>query len=510
MNATAERPLLEVRGLAKRYPGVHALDGVDFDVLAGEVHFVLGQNGAGKSTLIKCVSGAVEPTGGTITLDGERVPSGDPKAALRLGIATIYQELDLVGHLSAAANIWLGHERRTGPFLNRPAMRAEATMLFKRLGHPHIDPATPVERLRPAEQQVVSIARALSHRVRLLIMDEPSAILDEHEIETLFEVVARLNAEKVGVIYISHRLNEVPRIADRVTVLKDGATAITGAPPDTPQGELVRAMVGRSLEALFPPARQSSEGDVILEVKNLTRAPYVRDVTFSLQAGEVLGIAGLVGSGRSELLRCVYGVDPYERGEVILQGRPVAAHRPDIARDSGIGLAPEDRKSQALLLDWSLATNVSIAALARFKRGPLLDVAAERAQAREQLVALATEPSDPRRIARELSGGNQQKVVLARWLLRSSKVLLLDEPTRGVDIGAKAEIYKVIREFSERGCGVVMVSSELPEIVGFCDRILVMRDGEMVAEAQGGSITEEEILALCVHSSASEVRTEAS
>jgi len=485
--------VLEVRGLAKQYPGVRALDGVDFDVRPGEVHCLLGPNGAGKSTLIKCVSGAVEPTEGEILFDGEALPTGEPSAALARGIATIYQELDLVEDLSVAESVFLGHEPRRARLLDREAMRRETAALLERLDHPGISPGARVRALRPAAQQVVSIARALSRRVRLLIMDEPSAILDGNEIETLFGVVRRLTADGVGVVYISHRLDEVRRIGDRVTVLSDGRTVATGLPATTSPDRLVELMVGRKVERLFP-ERPSGGTDVLLSVRGVTRPPDVIDASFDVRAGEVLGIGGLVGAGRSELIGLVYGLDRPDAGEVFVDGKRLPPGRPDRAIAAGLGFAPEDRKSQGLLLDWSLTKNVSLADLGRFAPRALINGGAERAAVREQLRALNTVPDDGERIVRELSGGNQQKVVLARWLLRRCRVLLLDEPTRGVDVGAKAEIYRVIGDLAAAGLGVVVVSSELAELAGLCTRILVMREGRLVAEVDGAGATELELL----------------
>jgi ribose transport system ATP-binding protein len=492
VEAPAVATVLEVRGLVKEYPGVKALQGVDFDVREGEVHCLLGPNGAGKSTLIKCVSGAVEPTSGEILVRGEPLPEGDPAVSLGRGVATIYQELDLVEDLTVAQSIFLAHEPRRGPLLDLERMRRESAALLERLGHGAIDPRARVRALLPAAQQVVSIARALSHDVRLLIMDEPSAILDEGEIETLFEVVRRLTTEGVGVVYITHRLDEIRRIGDRVTVLTDGRTAATGIPSTTPTDELVELMVGRKVERLYPDRPPGSE-QVLLEVRGLRRLPMVRGVSLEVRAGEVLGLGGLVGSGRSELLRLIYGIDPPEEGEVLIEGKRLAPNRPDRAIAAGLGLAPEDRKSQGLLLEWSLTKNVSLADLGRFIR-PLLNVRAERAAAAEQLRELNTVPDDPDRIVRELSGGNQQKVVLARWLLRHCRVLLLDEPTRGVDVPTKAELYRVIADLAASGLGVVMVSSELEELAGLCTRVLVMREGELVAEVAGEDASERELL----------------
>jgi ribose transport system ATP-binding protein len=488
----ANATVLEVRGLTKEYPGVRALKGVDFDVRAGEVHCLLGPNGAGKSTLIKCVSGVVEPTAGEILLDGEQLPVGDPAASLGRGVATIYQELDLVEDLTVAESIYLAHEPRRGPFLNLHQMRHDAAALLARLGHEGISPRDKIGALRPAAQQVVSIARALSHDVRMLIMDEPSAILDEGEVETLFDVVRRLTADGVAVVYISHRLEEIRRIGDRVTVLSDGRTVATGIAASTPTERLVELMVGDVVERLYPD-RPSGNGEAMLSVRGLRRLPEVRAASFEVNAGEVVGLGGLVGSGRSELLHLIYGLEHPDAGEVWVEGKRLPPGKPRAAIAAGLGFAPEDRKSQGLLLDWSLTKNVSLSDLHRFGRG-LLDIGAERAAAREQLRALKTVPDDGERIVRELSGGNQQKVVLARWLLHHCRVLLLDEPTRGVDVATKAQLYRVITDLARNGVAVLVVSSELGELVGICSRILVMREGELVYEVDGAAASERELL----------------
>ena len=485
--------LLEVRRLGKVYPGVTALAGVDLDVEAGEVHCLVGQNGAGKSTLIKCVSGAAWPSAGTIRLLGQDLTGGRPDVALAAGVATIYQELDLVPALSVAANIFLGHERRRGPLLDLRAMRREATALLTRLGHPTLDPDAVVADLRPADKQLVSMARALSRNVRLLIMDEPSAILDPPEVDALFEVVRRLTASAVGVVYISHRLDEIARIGDRITVLRDGATVARNLPASTPLDQLIQLMVGRPFGQVFP-ERRESVGNVVLSVDKLARHPHLAETSFEVRAGEILGIGGLVGAGRTELLRVIAGLDRADRGVVTVHGKVLPPGRPDLAVAAGLGTAPEERKSEGLWLDWSQVRNVTISSLHRLGRGPFTDDAAEHRAAGEQLRALQVRPSEPARLASELSGGNQQKVVLARWLLHSTVVLLLDEPTRGVDVGAKADVYRVIAELAELGLAIVMVSSELAELVGFCDRILVMREGAVVGELRGEHATEELIL----------------
>ena len=483
--------VLEVRNLVKEFPGVKALKGVDLDVVEAEVHCLLGANGAGKSTLIKCVSGAVEPTSGEILFLGEPLPQGDPAGSLKRGVATIYQELDLVADLSVAESIFLAHEPRRWPLLDLDKMYKESAALLARLGHDSIPVRAKVGKLRPAAQQIVSIARALSGNVRLLIMDEPSAILDDAEISTLFDVVRRLTAEGVGVVYISHRLDEIRRIGDRVTVLADGRTAATGLPATTPTGQLVELMVGRKVEQLYPD-RPVGTDRVLLEVRGARRLPAVRGVSLEVKAGEVVGLGGLVGSGRTELLWLIYGLDQLEEGEIVLEGKPLKP-RPQTAIRRGLGLAPEDRKSQALVLDWSLTKNVTIADLGRFSR-VLLDVRKERQNARKQLQALKTVPDDPDRVVRLLSGGNQQKVVLARWLLHECRVLLLDEPTRGVDVATKAEIYRIIGDLAASGLGVLVVSSEFEELAHICTRVLIMREGEIVAEIDGKDATERELL----------------
>ncbi len=491
-------PLLEVRGISKQYPGVLALKGVDFDVRAGEVHCLLGPNGAGKSTLIKCVSGVVAPTAGEIRVNGEVLPVGEPSESMAHGVGTIYQELDLVEDLRVAESVYLGHYPRRLGLLDRARMRADTTALLERLGHGDIKPDMYVRTLRPAGQQIVSIARALSRDVKLLIMDEPSSILDDSEVEVLFDVVRRLAADGVGVIYISHRLDEIRRIGDRVTVLSDGRTVATGLPADTPRAELVEKMVGRRVDQLYPARARALSDEVVLDVRNVSHLPRVKPCSFQVHAGEVVGIGGLVGAGRSELLRSIYGVDRRDTGEVELDGKRLPANRPDVAIGRGMGLAPEDRKSQGLLLGWSLAKNVSLADLGRFTTAGWISLREERKQAGDKLRELNTVPDDPDRITRELSGGNQQKVVLARWLLRECRVLLLDEPTRGVDVGAKAEIYRLIAELSATGIGIVVVSSEMEELMGLSTRILIMREGEFVAEVDGERATEVELLSHAV------------
>jgi ribose transport system ATP-binding protein len=489
-------PLLEMHGIVKQFPGVRALDGVDLDVRAGEVHCLLGQNGAGKSTLIKVLAGAHQPDAGTITWRGEPVHLKNPQTAMSLGIATIYQELDLVAGLTVADNIFLGRERsRFGIARPAPANKA-AGELLTRLGHPEIRPTAEVGSLPSAAQQMVSIARALSQDAKLIIMDEPSAVLDNEEVERLFHVIRDLKQHDVAVVYISHRLEEIRQVGDRVTVLKDGRTVATGLPAETPTRQVIELMTGRDIEYVFPDRQTAPAGEPVLEVEDLGLQGKFRGVSFTVRPGEIVGLAGLVGSGRSEILESVYGARRPTAGTVRVGGRRLRPGDVAAAVAAGVGLAPEERKSQGLLLGDAVYRNISIASLARFSRGGFLTGGAEKEAAQAQVRALDVRPQDVTREVRTLSGGNQQKVVLARWLLRDCRVLLLDEPTRGVDVGARSEIYALIRSLAERGVAVVVVSSEIPEVLGLADRVLVISDGEVVAEQPAEALDEHGVLDL--------------
>jgi ribose transport system ATP-binding protein len=496
--------LLSVRGIVKTFPGVRALDGVDLDVEPGEVHCLLGQNGAGKSTLIKVLSGAHRPDAGELTWAGERVELGSPVDALRLGIATMYQELDLVPGLSVADNIFLGHERARFGFTRISQARAEAARLMARLGHPGIRPSTEVGKLSAAGQQLVSMARALAHDARLLVMDEPTAALAGEEVDNLFRIVGELTADGVAVVYISHRLEELRRIGHRVTVLKDGRTVGTGLDAaTTPTADLVALMAGRKVETVFGPRHEGhAKPTTVLDVAHLSRQGEFEDVSFTVHAGEVVGIAGLVGSGRSELLETIFGARPADRGTVTVGGKPLRSGSVPAAVKAGIGLAPEERKSQGLLLDLPVVHNVTLASLGRYAKFGFSDRAQELADAGASLRRLDLRPADPRRIVRTLSGGNQQKAVLARWLVRGCRVLLLDEPTRGVDVGARAELYRLIDELAASGVAIVLVSSEIPEVLGLSDRVLVLREGRVLADRRSAGLTEAEVLDVILEGSA--------
>ncbi len=496
--------LLHMRGIVKTFPGVRALDGVDLDVRAGEVHCLLGQNGAGKSTLIKVLAGAHRPDEGTIQWRGEEVTLANPNAAIARGISTIYQELDLVGGLSVAENIYLGHEMSRGGVLKRSETRKAARDLLHRLGHSEIRVDREVGTLPASGQQIVSMARALSHDTKLIVMDEPSAALDQQEVQTLFRVIRDLTAQGVAVVYISHRLEEIRQVGDRVTVLKDGRTVATDLPArGTTTADLIRLMTGRDIEYVFPdrPAT-ASDGDVVLHVEGLALPKKFADVSFDVRAGEIVGLAGLVGSGRSEILETVYGARKASAGSVTVDGKRLRAGSVGGAVRAGIGLAPEERKSQGLLLDQAVYRNITVSSMSRFARAGFLDRGAERAKARELTESLDVRPTGVDRPVRNLSGGNQQKVVLARWLLRDCRVLLLDEPTRGVDVGARSEIYALIRSLAARGLAVVVVSSEVEEVLGLADRVLVVREGVVVHEGPAQDIDEHKVLDLVMEGSA--------
>ncbi|RVU28789.1 sugar ABC transporter ATP-binding protein [Streptomyces antnestii] len=492
-------PLLTMSKITKSFPGVRALDGVDLEVQAGEVHCLLGQNGAGKSTLIKVLAGAHQPDDGTITWRGERTALRSPIAAMRLGIATIYQELDLVEGLSVAENVFLGHEPTSAGFVVRGReARTTTAALLKRLGHGEIDPARLVGDLSAAQQQIVSMARALSHDVRLIVMDEPSAALDPDEVDNLFRIVGALTADGVAVVYISHRLEEIRRIGDRVTVLKDGRAVAGGLPAkDTPTRDVVALMTGRNVEYVFPDRPvDPALPDPVLTVKGLSREGEFAPLDLELRPGEIVGLAGLVGSGRSEILETIYGARKPSTGQVTVDGRVLRPGSVRAAVRAGLGLAPEERKAQALLMLESVTRNVSVSSMSRFSYGGWLDRGKEREAALAATRELSLRPDNPSVPVRTLSGGNQQKAVLARWLLRGCRVLLLDEPTRGVDVGARAELYAVIRRLADEGLAVLMVSSEVPEVLGLADRVLVLREGQVVHRARAQDLDEHDVLDL--------------
>lgn len=506
VKADPQQPLLQMNQIIKHFPGAKALDGVDLDVLPGEVHCLLGQNGAGKSTLIKVLAGAHQPDSGVISLNGKEVKITDPVSALKLGVATMYQELDVVDGLTVAENIYLGHELATAGFSQRREVNKRTTEILKTLGHSEIKATREVGTLSAAGKQIVSMARALSHNAQVIVMDEPSAVLDSGEVENLFRVVETLQAQNVAIIYISHRMDEIRRIGDRITVLKDGKTVGRNLQvADTPPAELIKLMTGRDLEHVFPSRPTGVDydsTDPVLSVENLSLAGEFKPVSFTVRPGEILGFAGLVGSGRSEILETVYGAKRATTGTVTVKGKSLMRGSVPAAVKAGIGLCPEERKSQGLILDEPIYRNITMATFAGYAKAGFLNEPAERKAAREQADNLELRPVNVDRAARTLSGGNQQKLILARWLLHDCEVLLLDEPTRGVDVGARAEIYELIHRLAQEGAAIVVVSSEIPEVLGLSDRILVINEGQIVAERPAAQLTEEDVLNLVMEGSA--------
>ncbi|MFI9030433.1 sugar ABC transporter ATP-binding protein [Streptomyces sp. NPDC053560] len=506
------RELLRVEGVTKSFPGVRALDGVDMSLRAGEVHVLLGENGAGKSTLIKMLSGAHRPDGGRILADGGHAADGSAglrevhirsaQDAERLGIATIYQEFNLVPGLTVAENIFLGRQPRTAlGLVDRKTMRARAAELLARV-RLDVSPNTPVAELGIARLQMVEIAKALSLKARILIMDEPTAVLTSEEVETLFGLVRELREAGVGIIFITHHLEEIGALGDRVTVLRDGRS-VAEVPAGTDEDELIRLMVGRDIAEQYPRERPEEPGAPLLRVRGLSRngpkgGPVFQDIGFEVRAGEVVGVAGLVGAGRTEVARAIFGVDAYDAGTVEIDGKELARGDVRAAMRAGLGLVPEDRKGQGLLLDASLQDNLTLARLHRDTRGGLVDRGAQRREATRVAGQLKVRMSGLGQSVRTLSGGNQQKIVIGKWLLTDTRLLILDEPTRGIDVGAKVEIYQLINELTASGRAVLMISSDLPEVLGMSDRVLVMSQGRLAGELAAAEATQDAVMELAL------------
>jgi len=483
--------------MEKSFPGVHALRGVSMELHAGEVLALLGENGAGKSTLIKLLGGAHVPDAGSIRVNGATTAIRTPIDARRAGIAIIYQEFNLVPALTAAENIFLGHEPARGGWVRQGEERRRAGELFRRIGV-NVDPAARCRDLSVAQQQVVEIARALASDARIVVMDEPSATLMPQEIEHLFAVIRELKSQGIGIIYISHRLDEIDAIADRVMVLRDGQHVDTRPVAGVRREELIERMVGRRLDQEFP-HRQPAIGEPRLVIRNLRRGDEVRDVSLEIRRGEILALTGLVGSGRTETARLIFGADRRDAGTIALDGRPLNIATPRDAIRAGIGLLTEDRKGQGLVLPQSVRSNFALPNLARWSRFGFVKRRRERAAFEKQVAGLHIRLADPEQPVRDLSGGNQQKIVLAKWLQRDCEVVIFDEPTRGIDVGAKYEIYTLMNDLAARGKAILMISSELPEVLGMADRILVMHEGRVTGEiADVAKATQEQIMELAV------------
>jgi ABC-type sugar transport system ATPase subunit len=487
---------VRLQGITKRFPGVLAVDNVDLTIYAGEVHVVAGENGAGKSTLMKLLSQVERPTSGTIALDGQQIPLQGPlhgpRHAQSLGIAMVYQEFALASHLTIAQNMFLGREPMRLGLLNRAAEIQQARHLLTRVGL-EIDPRRLVSTLSVAEQQLVEIAKALAIDARLVIMDEPTATLTEHEIEDLFAVIRQLTAAGIAVLYISHRLEEIFQIANRITVMRDGRVIATLPRAELDEQKLIRLMVGRDLANLYPKP-PATIADVVLRVKGFSRNGILHECSFEVRAGEIVGFAGLIGAGRTELARAVFGADPIHAGTLWLDGKQRHIKSPAVAIQAGIGYLTEDRKRDGLAMNLGVDQNITLAHLPML--GSMLDLGSERRIAMQARDLLRIRTPSIRQRVELLSGGNQQKVIVARWLQTKARVLFFDEPSRGIDVGAKAEMFELIGKLAQEGRAIVMISSYLPELINMCDRILVMREGRIVGSLERAQFAEERIVAL--------------
>ena len=484
-------PLVEIRNLCKSFAGVRALQDIQFQLLPGEVHALMGENGAGKSTLMKVLAGVYPRDAGEILVDGRAVEIESPRAAQALGIGIVHQELNLMNHLSAAQNIFIGREPH-GRFgwLDEAALNAKAEQLFQRLNL-KLDPRTPVGELTVARQQMVEIAKALSFDSRVLIMDEPTAALNNQEVADLFRIIRQLQAEGVGIVYISHKMGELQQIADRVTVMRDGQYIATAPMATTSVDSIIGMMVGRQLDAFTKHLPDTTRNEVLLQVRGLNRGRAVRDVSFELRAGEILGFAGLMGAGRTEVARAIFGADPLDSGEIRVRGKPVTIRSPQQAVALGIGYLSEDRKHFGLATGLDVATNIALASMGQFSSAAgWVDDATLRQTAEQHVRQLGIKTPSVEQPVRLLSGGNQQKIVIAKWLQRDCDILFFDEPTRGIDVGAKAEIYKLLNQLAAQGKAIVVISSELPEVLRLAHRVLVMCEGRITGELSAEQATQ--------------------
>lgn len=486
--------ILEMKDIIKEYPGVKALDHMNLTVREGEVHALMGENGAGKSTLIKVISGAIRPNGGSIIYEGKPYEYMTPSLSKKLGIGVVYQEFNLVPELSVAENIFLGNKLTSGSVINRKLMNQKAKELMDSFGI-DIDVTVPVRTLTVAYQQLVEITKTISNNVKVLIMDEPSAPLTNREITALFEIIRKLKERGTAIIYISHRMEEIFEIADRVTIMRDGEYVDTRLVSETTNSELIRLMVGRNLDEQYP-AVDKQIGETVLEVKHLCTQALLKDVGFSVRKGEVLGLAGLVGAGRTETARAIFGADPVTSGEVWIDGKQVHIKCPKDAIKNGIALIPEDRKRHGVLLDMSIRDNISFIAVKDISTASVINSGKDRRMSEKYIDRLQIKCPTMEQLTKNLSGGNQQKVVLAKSLAANSRIIIFDEPTRGIDVGAKKEIYDLINQLASQGMAIIMISSEMPELLGMSDRIIVMHEGEVTGELSKEEATQVRILEL--------------
>ena len=489
-------PLVVMEGITKSFPGVNALEEARFELLPGEVHALVGENGAGKSTLMKILSGIYKRDAGTILIKGSESDIASPRAAQDLGISIIHQELNLMNHLTVAQNIFIGREPRRGPFLDEAALNAKARQLFDEL-HLNLDPRTRVGTLAVAQQQMVEIAKALSFDSAVLIMDEPTAALTDTEIDELFRIIRQLRDQGKGIVHISHRLEELKQISDRITVMRDGRYIATVKTAEAEIQQIISMMVGRTVFEATPELPDAVDPTIVLEVKGLNLGRQVRDITFQLHRGEILGVAGLVGAGRTEVMRAIFAADRPESGQVLINGTPAAIRTPSDAVRHGIAYLSEDRKRYGLALGMDVELNTVLASLSRFANAfGWVRTRATRKQALAQVQSLAIKTPGIAQRVKNLSGGNQQKVVIAKWLTADTDILIFDEPTRGIDVGAKSEIYKLLNDLAKQGKSIIMISSELPEILRMSHRILVMCEGRITGELSAAEATQEKIMTL--------------
>lgn len=487
--------MLEMTGIEKRFPGVHALKNCHFDLKKGEIHALIGENGAGKSTLMKILTGVYGKDGGTILYNGEEINVTTPKEAQNLGISIIHQELNLMPDLTAAQNIFIGREatKLGGLYLSESKQNRAAKSLFELLNL-DLDPKTKVRDVTVAKQQMIEIAKALSFNSKILIMDEPTAALTESEIRELFKIIAGLKEQGVGIVYISHRMEELFEISDRITVMRDGEYIATRTTAETSMDEIIRLMVGRTI---YEPPKEASHvkgNDVVLEVKNLNAGKEVKDVSFSLRRGEILGFAGLMGAGRTETARAVFGADKIDSGEVYINGKKVHIRSPKDAVKHGIGYLSEDRKQFGLALGMNIEANTVLANYENFNTGGIVNDKKAAEAAKKYVDMLKTKTPSTKQLVGNLSGGNQQKVVIAKWLCRDCDILIFDEPTRGIDVGAKSEIYKLLTDLAEQGKSIIMISSELPEILRMSDRVVIMCEGRITGTLDISEADQEKIM----------------
>ena len=488
--------ILTMKGIDKSFPGVHALDHVDFEVRRGEVHALMGENGAGKSTLMKVLTGIYTKDSGTITYEGKEVSFHNTREAQDAGIVIVHQELNMVGHLTVAQNIYIGREFKKGIRIDDKKMNEEAAKLFERL-HIHIDPAETMSSLTVGKQQMCEIAKAISRDAKVIIFDEPSAALTEAEIEELFKIIRDLREQQVGIVYISHRMDEIKVITDRVTVMRDGTYVGTLITKDCTKEDIINMMVGRVIyEDPKACSAVAPDAPVVLKVEHLNAGRMVQDVSFELHKGEILGFSGLMGAGRTETARAIFGADPKESGDIYINGKKVEINSPQDAVRNGIGYLSEDRKQFGIVVQKTVAENSTMANLENFMRGLFIHKEKEAEVAQKYVDSLATKTPSVEQLVVNLSGGNQQKVVIAKWLVKDCGILIFDEPTRGIDVGAKYEIYKLMNRLAEEGKSIIMISSEMTEILRMSDRVLVMCEGKKTGELDIQEATQETIMTL--------------